>query len=243
MRWRAFSIAIVFLGSVSSSGSGFPVDRETSAKPLIRVANETKEPEPATDIFAVMSGKCSTLRVAGRDFSCRAVAYFHREHGRANFAIALNDPADDSHVVSFSGENSRRDQDNLYELQIDRMLLNSKDRPKTDGLPVPLAEPATGLCKQVGSFGTSEISSISCNATDRNGKKYELRFESDGSPMIVRKIKQRPLGSESLRVKKNAQLECRHQANAAKILPRDWTAYILRCLAEDAEKPATGGPQ
>src|ERR1700731_1753739 len=79
---------------------------------------ETKRQEPDTDIFVLMSAKCSTLRIAGRDFACRAVAFFHSEQGRANFTIALDDPADNSHVISFSGENSRREQDDLYELQI-----------------------------------------------------------------------------------------------------------------------------
>ena len=32
------------------------------------VANDTKLQEPDTDIFALMSGKCSTLKIAGRDF-------------------------------------------------------------------------------------------------------------------------------------------------------------------------------
>src|ERR1700692_4880956 len=78
---------------------------------------EIKRQEPDTDIFVLMSGKCSTLRIAGRDFACRAVAFFHSEQGRANFTIALDDPADDSHVISFSGENARREeQNNLYEL-------------------------------------------------------------------------------------------------------------------------------
>src|SRR5947209_4108943 len=103
------------------------------------LSHETKE-EPDTDILALMSGKCSTLKVAGRDFACRAVAFFHGEQGRANFTIALDDPTDDSHIITFSGQNSRREQDNLYELQIDRMLLNSKTRPKVDGLPVPFVE-------------------------------------------------------------------------------------------------------
>src|SRR5207248_560614 len=80
------------------------------------------------------------LKVAGRDFACRAVAFFHGEQGRANFTIALDDPTDDSHIITFSGQNSRREQDNLYELQIDRMLLNSRHRPRVDGLPVPFVE-------------------------------------------------------------------------------------------------------
>src|ERR1700722_16302384 len=144
---------------------------ETSARPVILVS-ETKQSDPDTDIFALMSGKCSTLKIAGRDFACKAVAYFHGQQGRANFTIALDDPADDSHVISFSGENARREeQANLYELQIDRMLLNSKDRPRVDGLPVPFVESSTGTCKQLGTLVSMRISSISCSAIDKDGKK------------------------------------------------------------------------
>ena len=138
--------------------------------------------------MALPSGKCSTLKIAGRDFACRAVAFFQNEQGRANFVIALDDPADGSHIITFSGDNGRREKDDLYELQIDRMLLNSKDRPKVDGLPVPVVELSTGTCKQLGNLRTTGISSIACSATDRNGKTYELQFESDGSPTTVRRI-------------------------------------------------------
>jgi hypothetical protein len=191
------------------------------------------------DLFASMSGKCITLRVAGRDFACKSVAYFHSEKGRANFSIALDDPADSSHVISFSGENGRREQDNLYELPIDRMLLNSKDRPKLDGLPVPSVELSAGLCRQLGSFATGQVSSIACSATDRNGRRYELAFESDGSPMTVRRIRQMPLVAEKRRTRLTEQRECRRKAAAAMVLPRDWTAYIIQCLEQDSPESAT----
>jgi hypothetical protein len=246
MHWQALIIAIVFLATPElagpSHGSGFPNGLKTSAAPVILVSDATKL-EPDTDIFALMSGKCSTLKIAGRDYNCRAVAYFHNEKGRARFAIALDDPADDSHVISFSGENSRREQDNLYELQIDRMLLNSRDRPKVDGLPVPSAELSTGTCTQLGNFGLSQVSSISCAATDKNGKKYELKFESDGSPMTVRKIRQMSLEAQKRLARQSVQLECRQQANAARILPRDWAAFVIRCQGEDSEKTAPDAPQ
>jgi len=218
---QAFAVALIFLATPSA------------AEP-----SRGSQQDPDTDIFALMSGKCSTLRVAGRDFACKSVAFFHGQQGRTNFTIALDDPADNSHVISFSGENGRREQDNLYELPIDRMLLSSKDRPKADGLPVPFVELSAGLCKQIGSFATGQISSISCTAMDNNGKKYELQFESDGSPMTVRRLRQYSLSAEKRRAKQNEQLECRHKADVAKILPRDWTAYIIRCLAENGEKLA-----
>jgi hypothetical protein len=217
---------------------------DTSARPVILVSNDAKPPEPDTDIFALMSGKCSTLKIAGRDFACKAVAYFHSQQGRANFTIALDDPADDSHVISFSGENARREeQENLYELQIDRMLLSSRDRPKVDGLPVPFVESSTGTCKQLGNLASMRISSISCTAMDNNGKKYELQFDSDGAPITLRKIKQMPLISEKRRTRQTEQFKCRQKAGIAKVLPRDWTPYILQCLAENGEKINPAEPQ
>jgi hypothetical protein len=156
------------------------------------IANELKPQEPDTDLFALMSGSCSTLKVAGRDFACKTVAYAHSTRGRAYFTIALDDPADHNHIISFSGENGRRTDENLYELPVDRMLLNSKGRPKVDGLPVPVVELSAGTCTQLGNFAAGQVSSITCNATDKSGRKYELRFESDGSPITVRRVRPGP---------------------------------------------------
>ena len=159
---------------------------------------ELPRPEPDTIIFAMMSGKCRMFKVGGRDLPCRAVAFSQTEEGRANFTIAINDPRDDSHIITFSGDNGRRPDPNVYELPIDRMLLKSKDRPKVDGLPVPSIELATGLCRQAGNFVTLELSSISCTAIDQNGKKYELQYQSDGTPMAVRRIKRMRVGSPAV---------------------------------------------
>ena len=161
-------------------------------------SDELQQQQPDTIIFAMMSGKCRTLKIDGRDLPCRAVAFFQTEEGRANFTVAINDPKDDSHIITFSGDNGRRPDANVYELPIDRMLLKSKDRPKADGLPVPAIEPATGLCRQVGNFVTLELTSISCSAVDRNGKSYELQYQSDGTPMAVRRIKRMRVGSPAV---------------------------------------------
>src|ERR1700694_2653110 len=251
---QVLAVAIIFFAtpSVAEPSYGtrllehvqnFPNDLATFTRPLVFASNETKPQEPDADTFALMAGKCSTLKIAGRDFACRSVAYFHTQHGRANFTVVLDDPTDDSHIISFSGDNGRREQDNLYELPIDRMLLNSKDRPKVDGLPVPFVELSAGICKQLGNFATREISSISCAATDKNGKKYELQFESDGSPMTVRRVRQYSLTAVKRRAKQTEQLECRYKADVAKVLPRDRTAFILGCLAENSENPPPAADQ
>ena len=105
-------------------------------------------------------------------------------------------------------------------------------------LPVPAVELSTGTCKQIGNLTKTGISSIACSATDRNGKNYEVQFESDGSPTTVRRIVRSALVDEKRRTKQIEQLECRQKAEAANILPRDRTAYIIGCLEEDSQKPA-----
>ena len=144
-----------------------------------------------------MSGRCSTLKVAGRDFVWRLLPSSRpRKAADPQSWRSRYESPDDSHIITFSGDNGRRPDANLYELPIDRMLLpKSKDRPKAHGLPVPSVELSAGLCKQVGNFVTLELSSITCSAVDKNGKKYELQYQSDGAPMAVRRIKRMRVGS------------------------------------------------
>jgi hypothetical protein len=146
--------------------------------------------KPDIDLYALMSGKCPTLKVAGRDFPCRAVAYFHSEKGRASFTVALDDPDDHTHIISFSGENGQRTKADFYQLNVDRMELNSQDRPKVDGLPVPALDPSDGTCRQIGNFARLQVISIVCSATDKNGRQYQLRFESDGTPITLRRVRE-----------------------------------------------------
>ena len=47
--------------------------------------------EPEIDVFASMAGKCSTLKVAERDFACTSVAFSHSPGGRSGFTVPLND--------------------------------------------------------------------------------------------------------------------------------------------------------
>jgi len=208
-----------------------------AATPL-SAAQSIEREQPDIDMYAHISGKCTTLRIAGRDYGCKAVAYFHGQQGRAHYTIVLDDPRDASHIISFSGEKGSREQDNIYELQVDRMLLNSRDRPKVDGLPVPLVESSSGICRQVGIISTRQISSITCTAATSDDRKYELQFVSDGEPVMLRRIRQSSLEEERARAKRAEQLECRRKAHVARILPRDWTAYVIRCLADDDQKAA-----
>jgi hypothetical protein len=162
------------------------------------VPEDIEKQDPDIDIYALMTGKCPTLKIAGRDFACKVVGFFHGEHGRVNFTVVLDDPADANHIISFSGKNGQRSDDNVYQLPIDRMLLNSKDRPRADGMPVPRVELSAGTCKQVGSFATRQISSITCSAADKHGKTYDLKFVSDGSPMAVTRIRQTSVSQDPI---------------------------------------------
>lgn len=167
--------------------------QQSVANPAQSATGTSDESSPrttATDLFALMSGKCSTLKVAGRDYACRTVAYVHSVEGRVNFTIALDDFADQNHIISFSGENGQRTNENLYDLAVDRMLINSNDQPKVDGLPIPAVVISQGRCVQLGNFAAGHVSSIVCSAIDKSSNKYELRFESDGSPIVVRRINQ-----------------------------------------------------
>jgi hypothetical protein len=205
--------------------------------PVIAVAEE-KQQDYDIDLIVTMSGRCSTLKIAGRDLACRAVKYFHSRGGRGYFTIAIDNPSDNGHIVSFSGEDARREGDSLFELKLDQMLLNSRDRPMVQGLRVPLVEPSAGTCRQIGILATGKISKVSCAATDRSGNKYELQFDSDGQPVTFQRISQGPLLAEQRRARLKALFECRRKAVDANILPRDSASYIIQCLEEGSPKPA-----
>lgn len=181
-------LAALSMGMALGMTLASPCFAETS-KP-IPVNNPPAQQNAFIDLLALMSGHCKTFKVAGRPFACKTVAYAHGDKGRVNFAVAVDDPSDDGHVVSFSGENGKRADDNSYELPIDRMLLNSKHRPRVDGLPVPAEQTSTGVCRQTGNFAARKVNDVTCSATDNQGRKYELLFVSDGTPVSVRRIRQ-----------------------------------------------------
>jgi hypothetical protein len=160
-----------------------------------QIANIERQ-DPDIDVYALMTGNCPTLKIAGNNFRCKTIGFFHGLHGRVSFTVVVDDPADQSHIVSFSGPGSRQSAANVYNLAVDRVFLNSQHRPRADGVPVPLPVASTGSCKQIGNLGTGQISSVTCSATDGHGKSFELQFESDGSPIKVRRIKASPADSQ-----------------------------------------------
>jgi hypothetical protein len=246
-RRQALALALVLATPASSPSHGGPlaphlagpVAATAPAAPVIAIAADRQQ-DYDIDMIVTMSGRCTTLKIAGRDLPCRAVKYFHSRAGRAYFTIAIDDPTDKSHVVSFSGESARREGESLYELTIDQMLLNSSERPKVDGLRVPLVEPSSGSCRQIGTLATGMISKISCVAADRNGRKYELQFDSDNQPVKMQRISQGPLQPEKRRARLKELHECRRKAVTANVLPRDAASYIIQCLEEGGHKPADG---
>jgi hypothetical protein len=199
-------------------------------------AEDARRNEPEIDIFASMTGNCSALSVGDREFSCAVVAFSHSPGGRSGFTVPLLDPDDDTHMITFSGEKSKRLVDNVYELFVDQMLLKSKDRPKMYGLPIPAVELSTGTCKQVGNFAAQQVSSVTCIATDEKGKKYAFRFESDGSPIKVMMISVVDAAANERRSKVLAahmlQQKCQQKAVLEGVLPRDRTTFILQCMEE-----------
>src|ERR1700761_8049903 len=69
--WQAFALA------------GFVL-----ATPVVAEVAYPDRDKRDIDLYALMSGKCETLKIAGQDFQCKAMAFFHSEKGRANFTVA-----------------------------------------------------------------------------------------------------------------------------------------------------------
>lgn len=149
------------------------------------------------EISAFMKGRCQAA-VANKSYTCSPVSYIITG-SRALFTMVLDDPEDDGRAISFSG--SRSDGaialDKSYELPIDRMLVNSKARPRRNDLPVPLIQQATGKCVQTGDFAERQVRTVSCTAKNDQGIEYLLRFESDGSPMSVIRSKDERLATDA----------------------------------------------
>jgi hypothetical protein len=207
-----------------------PASEKATPAPVFRVAADDENYD--IDMIVAFSGRCATFRAAGQNLPCRAVKYFHGQGGRAYFTIAIDDPTDKGHILSFSGEKARREKNDFYELTIDQLLLNSKERPRVNAVRVPLVKPANGVCRQFGDVEKKLITAVSCVATDRDGLKYELEFEADGKPALVQTIVREPAELAKRRKRLRALTVCRQKAADAQILPRDSTSYIIQCLAE-----------
>jgi len=205
-------------------------DRTVQLRPIVRVAADDENYD--IDMIVTFSGRCVTFRAAGQSLPCRAVKYFHGQGGRAYFTIAIDDPTDKGHILSFSGDKARREKNDFYELTIDQMLLNSKDRPRVNAVRVPLVKQASGICRQFGDVEKKRITAVSCNATDKDGLKYELEYQADGEQALVQTIVRESADLAKRRKRLRALTVCKRKAVEAQILPRDSTSYIIQCLEE-----------
>jgi hypothetical protein len=226
----------VLAGSVQAAPPlSRPGEPAAQPRPIVRVAADDENYD--IDMIVTFSGRCATFRAAGQSLPCRAVKYFHGQSGRAYFTIAIDDPTDKGHILSFSGDKARREKNDLYELTIDQMLLNSKDRPKVNAVRMPLVKAANGICRQSGDVEKKRITAVSCVATDKDGLKYELEYAADGEPALMQTIVRESAELTKRRKRLRTLVVCRRKATEAQILPRDSTSYIIQCL-EDGGVPA-----
>ena len=238
----AFTAALASLAASSpaipvNAGPPVPSVVDRPAQPIVLAAADEQTYD--IDLVVGLSGKCTVFRAAAQNLPCRAVKYFHGESGRAFFTVAVDDPADKGRIVSFSGDKARRESNDFYELTIDQVLLNSRDRPLVGGLRLPRVEPSSGSCKQTGDIDSKQIKSVSCVATDRAGLSYELQFQADGQPATVQKITREPLESVRRRARLRALKSCRVKAAEAQVLQRDKAAYIIQCLEQGGVSPVS----
>jgi len=49
-------------------------------------------------------------------------------------------------------------------------------------------ELSAGICRQNGNFARLQVW-IACTATDKKGRRYQLQFESGGTPVTVRRVR------------------------------------------------------
>jgi len=118
---QAFALALIVVATPAAAdpSHGGLLLRHKIPSPVIAVSNDRQQ-DYDIDLIVTMSGRCTTLKIAGRDLACRAVKYFHSRAGRGYFTIAIDDATDNGHIVSFSGENARREGDNISSWQSTR---------------------------------------------------------------------------------------------------------------------------
>jgi hypothetical protein len=100
--------ALILVSGVVSFAQQPTAKSEQSSEVTAEIVDENKPQTANIDLLALMAGKCSTLNIAGRDFICGTAAYAHNAQGRVYFTIAVDDSADERHIISFSGENGER---------------------------------------------------------------------------------------------------------------------------------------
>ena len=87
---------------------------EQSSEVTAEIVDENKPQTANIDLLALMAGKCSTLNIAGRDFTCRTVAYVHNVQGRVYFTIAVDDVTDKNHIIKLESKQKYVHDGNLH---------------------------------------------------------------------------------------------------------------------------------
>jgi TonB family protein len=154
--------------------------------PILFASRQAKPLYDDVEVTAYLPGRCRTMTIAGPNLACKYVVYTRTKPGRAYFTVVLDDPNDPRHVLTFSGTEGRKPGYDQYELSIDRILHYSKAQPPIDGVPSPVVEPSSGICKQVGDFSARKLASLSCSTANPAGRSFTLEFVSDGTPIKVK---------------------------------------------------------
>lgn len=122
----------------------------------------------------LMTGKCSVLIAAGRDFSdaCEGkILNSGHANGRVGFYFFISDKA----VLTISGEDLTNPSADMDETRVDRILLNLG----IEGIP-PSETKALGKCRYANPF-QGVPAKVRCNGTMEDGSPFEAQFLSDGS--------------------------------------------------------------
>ncbi|RTL67099.1 MAG: hypothetical protein EKK42_15075 [Pseudonocardiaceae bacterium] len=162
---------------------------------IVYSAHAGAAPLDNTKQALLFKGKCTFAIKGQQSFTCKGVSFWLFDNGRANFTVAFDDPDDDGHVISFSGQSQPQISKKSYTLVVDRVLLNSQGRPKHNGLPVPQIKGATGICNQTGGSAAGSVQKIMCMASNKQAN-YMLFFESTNLPINILEKKDRQLADD-----------------------------------------------
>ena len=105
------------------------------------------------------------------------------------FAVAVDDPSDENHVVSFSGENGKRADDNSYGRRSTACCSTPRIGRRSTAYRCRRSRPPSAAAA-TGNFAARKVNDVTCSATDNEGRTYQRPFVSDGKPVSVRRIRQ-----------------------------------------------------
>jgi hypothetical protein len=130
-----------------------------------------------TTAMTFVIGSCSEVVVAGGNAACSTMplSYTQFKDGRSTFMIASVEDG----VVSFSGVDESWSKDR-HLLIVDEIGTTLEQKSKTLH--------GSGSCVANWSTDRAYMNDVTCNAQDDNGKIYQFKFVSDGSPVRAHKF-------------------------------------------------------